>query len=255
MSTAVRPFRGHAFRSPANIPGTETVAAEEQKAPATVTVLPRAVPDFSEPARFAKTLNARQFNVALDYLFRLDAFSSDLLLISEVRNAYPRDLASAEQITRWSLGNPQEFGARAMKNFMDSTCSAHVIKPTRFQKLLWPALLFLAFFIPAAGAFASGLTLLAMLAAGLCGAMVLRLFVVPPRIQGIPVIADTDWKMLHNDVVDSVLSSILERRGALTPEQAAALRRGFEHMRFISYTTAAMATAPYVAAAPVQAAA
>lgn len=262
MSTvSIRSAEG-ALNSPANVPVMRTGVERETGSVAssvTLRVVPtevsRAVPDFGEPARFAKTLNARQLNVALDYLFRLDNFDSDLPVIKEVRESNTWDLASAEQITRWSLGTPKDFAERATRSFLESSYSSHVIKPSPSRKRIWAVLLFLAFTIPVVGAFAAGFPPLAMLASGGAGALIFRLLAAPPRIQGAPLVADADWQMLYNDVVDSVLASILERRSAITTEQAAALRRGFDHIRFISHTTAAMATPPYVPAAPLQAAA
>lgn len=249
MNTVLRQAIGDDYGSPANFPGAGTVDGQDPPVPGvpgTVTAMPRPTPDFGEPARFTKTLNARQLNVALDYLFRLDSFDGDLPVIRDIRAANPRDLVSAEQITRWSLGSPKEFGIRATKNFLENSSSSHVIKPSPLRKRMWAALLFLAFAIPAAGAFAAGFSSLAILGAGLGGALFFRMIAVPPSVQGAPAVADTDWELLHSFVVDSVLASILERRGAITAGEAAALRRGFDHIRFISHTTAAMAAPPYI---------
>lgn len=235
--------------SPANIPGLQASAVLPQPGNLRLAVLDPAPQadepeaDYGGPARFARTLNAQQLDIALDYMFRLDDCDDDLPVIADIRASHPESLAAAEKITQWNLGSPRELRSRALDNFRDSPAGSDL----RSAPAVWPWRLSLAlcFTAPAAACLALTMSAGTVLAAGFAGALTCRMLWNKPLESGLPKIQDSDWDRLHQDVVDAVLESILSRRGVLTPGQSEALRRGYDHLSFIAHTTAAMAVAPY----------
>ena len=204
-----------------------------------------AEPDYAEAARFAAGLDAQQLNIALDFMFRLNDYDEDLDIIAGIRAAHPEDLSAAEKVAAGNLGTVKDFKSRALAKFDESEASSHVLKPSLMSQLAWWATLIAGFCVPAGAAFGLGLTSAGVVAAGSIGALTLRMLSNPPQSQGVPPVVESDWFRLRNDVVDAVLAAILTQRGAITEREGEALRRGFEHIRFIAYTTAAMATKPY----------
>lgn len=242
------------YTSPSNVPGLGAVLTQaEHELPVlpALAVIPKrepvrtAEPDYAEAARFAGGLDAQQLNIALDFMFRLNDYDEDLDIIAGIRAARPEDLTAAETVVSGHLGTVKDFKSRALAKFDESEASSHVLKPSLVSQLGWWATLIAGFCVPAGAAYGLGLTSAGVVAAGSIGALALRMLSNPPQSQGVPPVVDSDWFRLRNDVVDAVLAGILTQRGVITEREGEALRRGFEHIRFIAHTTAAMATKPY----------
>lgn len=227
--------------SPDNIP--------DMPAPAALPAAPAAKPsgfDFGEPARFARSLTTGQISIAVDYLFRLDGYDSDRDLVAGIRQAYPLDYASAEKITTFNLGSAAEFKERAAKNFRQSPAFPRT--EVRGRKMRRLAGIAAGFTAPAAAVLAAHRSSDTAAAAGIAGALIARTALSPrPRM---PVVDDAHWERLREDIVNATLEGILSRSGDLNEDQSEALRRGFEHLSFISHTTAAMAVPPFVYRTP-----
>ncbi|HEX9228083.1 MAG TPA: hypothetical protein VF885_15885 [Arthrobacter sp.] len=203
------------------------------------------VPDYlakEAPPRHAATLDSFQLNAALDTMFRLDGFASELETIARLRREHPNELIVAERMTGWHLGSAGQFKARATALFFASPAGAcaSAVSPTKVR--LWAVSLAAAPLLTGGAAIAATADGALALAVGALTALISVVGVRRPESSGVPELVDADWAHLRRDVVDASLAAVIkERNQPLSAEEEAALTRGFEHLRHIGLTAAAMA--------------
>lgn len=240
--------------SPADIPRLSgdvlagSPAAKTHTAKPHLTVAPApgpAKPSPAAPAEAVAHLNAMQLSLAQTFLFRLRHNHDDLLTIDRITAEHPEKMAEANKLTEKVLGTPEEWQARAMKDWDKSDWSLEANQDGNAYGGLWNAIVFLAPLLVAGIVTALGANLLIGLGAGaVTGALIVKLLARPANI-GVPELYSADVKQLSSFVAEAVLAELLEAEGKLADEDAAALRRGWEHLKFIGNTTSAMAIPPF----------
>lgn len=237
VQTAVRVTAGPNLAPPAAAPTTQKAPARKRTRKFVPDLLAKEV-----PARHVATLDSFQLNAALDTMFRLDEFAAELEIIARLRSEHPNELIVAERMTGWHLGTVEEFKARAEAKFLTSPAGSSACAVSRAKVGIWATALAV---LPVATG-ASTIAVSGDGALGLAAAAVTALVYVVagrrPESTGIPSLIEADWAHLRRDVVDASLAAVIkERNQPLTAEEEAALTRGFEHLRHIGLTSAAMA--------------
>jgi hypothetical protein len=194
------------------------------------------------PPRHVATLDAFTLNTALDTMFRLDDYAADLEIIARIRSEHPNELVVAERMTGWHLGSVQTFRDNATALFFASPASSRASLASRARGRVRAVTLALAPLI------AGGSTIAATAdgTLGLAATAVTALVAVAsfPRAEsfGVPELVDADWAHLRRDVVDASLAAVIkERNKPLSAEEETALTRGFEHLRHVGISVAALA--------------
>lgn len=201
--------------------------------------------DPARAARAVQDMNAAQLAASQDFLFRLAGFDRDTGIIDGLTKSHPQAMTAAGKLTASVLGTPADWHEAAMARWQDSDWSSESFTVGRLAPALWNAAAALA---PVT---AAGLSLLAgahpsvTLSAALAAVLSVLFFLPRPVNVGVPVLHPGDVEQMHKFVQEAVFADLLEGDGAITPEQAAALRRGRDHLLFITNTTHAMSMRPF----------
>ena len=201
--------------------------------------------DPARSAREVRNLNAAQLAAAQDFSFRLADSDNDTGLTAKLASAHLDLMGSAMEMTHDVLGSPAEWHRNAMKRWQDSNWSRHSLAVGRLAPALWNAGAAIAPVAGAGLAMMAGLSPILILGAALLPALSVLVLLPRPVDVGVPHLETCDIEQLYGYVVEAVFADLLEDRGKIEPEQAAALRRGHEHLVFIGNTTHAMSLRPF----------
>lgn len=204
-----------------------------------------AEPSPAAPAEAVAHLNAMQLSAAHLFLFRLRHNHGDTVIIDRVAAEHPGKMAEANALTEKVLGTPEQWQARAVKDWTESDWSLESSRDGDALGRIWNGVVSIGPLLVAGIVTALGGNLLIGLGAGAASAaLIFKLFARPANV-GVPELYLSDVKQLFSFVAEAVLANLLEAEGKLAPVDAPALRRGLEHLTFIGNTTTAMAVPPF----------
>jgi hypothetical protein len=187
-------------------------------------------------------LDAFTLNAALDHMFRLDEHAADLPVIASKRAEHPNELVVAERMTGWHLGSVEEFKVNAEARFFASPAGSRASVVLRAKVQLWAAAFAATPLIAGAPAIAVTADGTLGLAVGAVAGLLYSVLGRRPESSGIPEMVEADWAHLRRDVVDASLAAVIKERNLpLSPEEEAALTRGFEHLKHVGSVSAVMA--------------
>lgn len=204
-----------------------------------------AAPSPDAAAVAVRDLNAAQMEAAQEYLFRLGGVHSDLDVINDLAGQYPELMVEARSLTRAALGTPAQWSEAAMLRWSESDWSNESRVAGKAPRALWNLV------AAAAGTGAAAVTMLAgaadaaVLVVSFAASLSVLLALPRPSDIGVPRLHPLDAEQLQNFVAEAVFADLLETRGVLPAAAASALRRGWDHIRFIAATTQAMSTPPF----------